>query len=374
MRKFRKSALIFLLALVGLYIGWMSIQLIQFKDYKALSETPSSLEITGAYHIHSTLSDGKKNVLKIAKSAARASLDFCILTDHGNPNYESLNSQGWKKGILMLAGSELSVNRGHLVALGFHTSEQRFPQQAESAAYQVNKLNGFSIIAHPYSKTHWTWGPNADYSGLEIINADAMFKKNYIHMLAYSPALLIRPGLPLLKMLERPHTHLKKWDQLNKRNTTYGYYSTDAHMFYKPLFSLLRVHVILKEELSSTFEKAKNQVFDALRNGRFFNSIDAAAPAIGFRFWGESKGNQIQMGESSRFTESMTLHIKTPDSLKCQMVLLYDGKRIYTDSKTLTSFHPPYPGIYRVEVYLQEKSPLDHNCPWILSNPIFLRE
>jgi hypothetical protein len=360
--------------LFGLYLCWLSFQLISFKNFKTLSPPPSSLEITGAYHIHSTFSDGRKSVSQIARTAAKTSLDFCILTDHGNPNYESIERQGWANGVLVLAGSELSVNRGHLVGLGFNQPEDRFPQQAEPAAYQIKKLHGFSIIAHPYSKTHWTWGPHAHYSGIEIINADAMVKKNYMHMLAYFPALLIQPTLPMLKILKQPTSNLQKWDQLNTQSQIYGYYSTDAHMFYKPLFSLLRVHVLLKQDLSLVFDKAKKQVMDALESGRFFNSIDAAAPATGFRFWGETEQKTIFMGESSLLTQSTTLNIKTPDSLGCKTVLLCDGNRLHTDSESLISFKPPNPGVYRVEVYLQEKSPLDQSCPWILSNPIFLRE
>ena len=357
-----------------LYLVWLSFQIISFKDYEELKESSSSLEITGAYHIHSTFSDGKKSVEKIALSAAKSSLDFCILTDHGSPNYESLNSQGWKRGVLVLAGSELSVSRGHLVGMAFDTPQDKFSQNAESAAYEINKLNGFSVIAHPYSKTHWTWGRYAGYSGIEIINADAMVKKNYLQMIPYLPALLLEPKIPLLKMIHKPHKNLLKWDRINKEFASYGYYSTDAHMFYTPLFSLLQIHVILKKDLSPVFEQAKKQVFEALRSGRFYNSIDAAAPAAGFRFWGEKGNHKISMGESFVFDESISLFIESPVSISCQTSLWHNGKPILTDSKHQISYTCLDPGVYRVEVYLHEKSPLNISCPWILSNPIFLRE
>ncbi len=374
MARTRKKILLSLLFLFVLYSIWLSFQLISFKTYKTPEDSSTPLEIKGAYHIHSTLSDGKKNVEDIAEAAARSSLDFCILTDHGNPNYESMNSQGWKKGVLVLAGSELSVNRGHLVALDFNSPSENFSQNAELAAYMINQLNGFSIIAHPYSKTHWTWGTYAGYSGIEIINADTMLKRNYIALLTYLPALPIKPELPLLKMMKYPDKNLRKWDRLNKEYRVYGYYSTDAHMFYKPLFSLLRIHVLLEENLSTTFEKAKNQIFRALRNGCFYNSIDAAAPADGFQFLGKVGKKKINMGESHPFNKSISFFIKTPDSKACRTVLIHNGNPILTDTNNSVSFNPIEPGVYRVEVYLQEKTPLGTKCPWILSNPIFLRE
>jgi len=374
MPKTRKKVLLSLLCLFALYIVWLSFHLISFKTYKTPEEQSTRLEIKGAYHIHSTFSDGKKSVEKIAEAAARSSLDFCILTDHGSPNYKSMDSQGWKKGILVLAGSELSVSRGHLVALDFKEPQENFSQNAELAAYRINQLNGFSIIAHPYSKTHWTWGEYSGYSGIEIINADAMVKRNYFPLLAYLPALLIEPEFPLLKIMRYPEKNLKKWDMLNKDYPVYAYYATDAHLFYRPLFSLLRIHVPLEENLSTSFKKAKSQIFHALRNGCFYNSIDAAAPADGFQFWGDTGEKRIHMGESHPFNKSISLFIKTPDSIACRTVLIHNGDPVLIDSNNSVSFNPLEPGVYRVEVYLQEKTPLSKNCPWILSNPIFLRE
>ncbi len=374
MAKIRKKLSGLLLVLLFFYFLWLTFQILSFRNYKESKEPSFSKEIMGAYHIHSTFSDGKKSLPKIAEYASKSSLDFCILTDHGNPNFESLESQGWEKGVLVLAGSELSVNRGHLVALGFDYPQNKFSQEAESAAYQIAELNGFSIIAHPYSKTKWTWGEYAGYSGIEIINADAMARRNSVHLLPYLPALLVKPELPILKTIKNPTPNLMKWDWLNKDFTVYGYYSTDAHMLYSPLFSLLRIHLLLEENLSLVFEKAKNQVFHALENGRFFNSIDAAAPATGFRFWGETENNKIFMGESLLFNKKVSFFVKTPDSLSCKTVLIHNGKPILTETKELVSFTPTEPGVYRVEVFLLEKTPLDKSCPWILSNPIFLRE
>ncbi len=370
----KRKFLFFFLGLTIAYILWFSFHLLRFKTYKPDPKTSSSHEIVGIYHIHSTLSDGKKEPDKIAHIAARSGLDFIILTDHGEPNFASLKAKGWKEGLLMLSGTEMSVNRGHLVGLGFETPSQRFSENAEQAAHQVNALNGFTIIAHPYSKISWSWGKYAGYSGIEIINADSMLKKNIVPVLPFLPALFIKPGLPLLKMLNRPEKNLRKWDMLNRSYKTYGYFSTDAHLLYKPLFAFLRLHVLLNEPLASDFKVAENQVYSALKKGRFFNAADAAAYATGFRFWGKSGTAKIPMGASIQFDAPVTLNIQLPSGLEQKAYLIHNGKSQPLPPGNPTIYEVTQAGVYRVEVFLKERTPLLRNCPWIISNPIFLRE
>jgi hypothetical protein len=331
-------------------------------------------EIVGAYHIHTLFSDGRKSPSDIAKLASKESLDFIILTDHGRPNRESLKVQGWEEDVLVLAGSELSVSRGHLVALGFDGSDVSFSQETEIAVHQIRASEGFSIIAHPYSKTRWSWGKSIEYSGLEIINADTMLKQSFSGIIPYLPSLLIAPKYVLLKMLQKPDKNLKKWDGMNSFRPVYGYYSSDIHIFYRPMLSVLKLHVILSDPLSRDFDAAKKQVFNALREGRFYNAVDAAAEAGGFRFWGESEGIRIPMGGNFALNSPAALHIRSPFPFSTETRLLHEGNIICRSSEDEFIYNAEEPGHYRVEVYLKERSPLNEDVPWILSNPIFLGE
>lgn len=375
MKKSKKKIFLFsLLALLLIYVLWLSFHLLRFKTYKGYPRKDYSLEAEGVYHIHTLFSDGRRSVEEILKLAAQASLDFIILTDHGSPNYECLASQGRKEGVLVLAGSELSVSRGHLVGLGFKSLTHPFSQNAEQAVYEIGLSGGFSIIAHPYSKVSWSWGEFVDYSGIEIMNADTMLKKDILPSLPYLPALLVKPRFALIKMLDNPKKNLKKWDELNHQHPTYGYFSVDAHLLYRPLLSLFRLHLFLRRPLAADFESARNQVYEALREGRFYNAIDAAAIAKGFKFWGKQEEKMIPMGRTAELQVPLTLHIKAPFPFSKEIHLIRDGKIILRSEKE-SLLHPAQkPGIYRVEIYLRERSPLGENIPWIVSNPIFLRE
>jgi len=370
----KKKILFLLLGLILIYALWLGIQLVRFRTYTDPDSEKIPLELQGAYHIHTIHSDGRKSPEQIAELASLSSLDFIILSDHGAPNFDSMTTAGWKKGVLVLAGSELSVSRGHLVALDFRPPSAPFSQNAEQAAYQIKALDGFSIIAHPYSKVSWSWGESIGYNGLEIINANTMLKSDLFRFVSFAPSLLVRPEYALLKILKRPDKNLKKWDELNHTHPTFGFFSVDAHLLYKHLLPCLQLHVLLKKPLSEEFDQASHQVFSALRQGRFYNAVDSAARANGFRFWAQKGQKRVLMGEESFLDSLATLHIQAAFPYASEIYLIHNGKKIMTSAEKKIVYQPIEAGFYRVEVYLKEKTPLHQDIPWILSNPIFFRE
>ena len=369
-----KAALI----LLALYFIWLGSLLLLYKEPRARDRERGGppYEIQGVYHIHTKFSDGRRTPDEIARIASLKSLDFIILTDHGSPNLASLASQGWKNKVLVLAGSEMSSSRGHLVALDFSLPSGSFSQNAEQASRDVKSLGGFSIIAHPFSKTRWSWGGPAEYSGLEIMDSDTMVKKNFLSALPYLPALLLKPGLYMLKILDRPVETLRKWDELSLQSPWYGYFSADAHFLYSVLFSCFRLHVLLPEPLSQDFETAKSQVFSSLRKGRFYNGIDYARSAGGFLYWAENGETKFQMGSAVALDPAapLSLRVRTPFPFEVETRFIRDGQTVLRSKEKDAWLTPRQPGVYRVEIYLEGWSPLARNIPWIISNPIFLKE
>jgi hypothetical protein len=371
----KRKILFFFLILITVYLVWLAFQLITFKSYTTVPQKDSFFEVSGVFHIHSTFSDGKRSVDQIARCASEESLNFIVITDHGRPNFESLRSEGWKDEVLVLCGSELSENRGHLVAVGFDTPSSQFSSTAEEAVYQVAGLGGFTVIAHPYSKVQWSWGPRVDYSGLEIISADSMLRKSLPLSLFYLPALLINPKFAFLKVLSRPEKNLLKWDSLNEKSSIFGYYSTDAHLLYSTLFSSLHLHIPLARPLSKKFKTAKRQVLNALRRGNFYSAVEAAAQAKGFRFWAKQGDKVFSMGSAIKIEPQTTLHAAMPIGVELEARLLVNGTPVFRSSEETWSYPATNgPGVYRLEVYLKEKTPMAEDFPWILSNPIFLKE
>ena len=372
-RRKKKSIIKLTLGFLALYLLWSGFLFLRYSSPKPSHAAPNPREIVGIYHAHSIFSDGTKTPEEIANVAARQNLDFVILTDHGNPNFDSLASEGWIQDVLLLAGSELSVNRGHLAAMGFAPPAQPFSLTAELAATQIAQAQGFTVIAHPYSKVHWTWGDHVNYTGIEIISTDAILRKNFIRLLPVLPLIVIKPRIPVLRLLQHPTRNLRKWDELCRKFVLYGFYSCDAHLWYGPLFSSLRLHVLLERDLPKDFAEARKAVYAAIKRGRFFNAVDAAAPSQGFRFWGQGPEGRIDMGGTTSQLP-VNLQIQAPPGLASEVHLLQDGRVILRSSEEEIAFAATQLGTYRVEVILKEATPMSPSCPWILSNPIFIRK
>jgi hypothetical protein len=387
-----------LLGLLVLYFVWLGFQILSYKKYVSSSEAdpsaeatsvlarnpsasanpssppPKVIELRGAYHLHTRHSDGHKTIEEVAAAAARAGLDFIILTDHGPPNFPSFDGQRRLGPVLVVAGAEISSSRGHLVALGFNRPTQPFSQNAEEAAREVGALGGFTVIAHPYSKTRWSWGDWADYSGLEIINADSDLRRHWVGSLLYAPALLLRPSLTLLKTLDPPESAARKWDRLLGKDSggapgpggepVYGYYSADAHrFFYETELEVLNLHVWIEAPLPADFTEASGRIWKALRRGRFFSAVEAAADPSGFRFWVEGEGRVPAV-----------LRVRTPFSFAQETRIIHAGTVVASGRGRDLTFEAREPGAYRTEVYLRERTPLHRGVPWILANPILIRK
>lgn len=379
------------LAVYALWIGWRTLAYRRYgvAETEALRGAraaaawgPREHELEGVYHVHSRFSDGKRTVDKIAAVAAETGLDFVVLTDHGAPNRDSLAAAGRREGVLILPGTEISSNRGHLAALGFDPPARDFSRSAEGAAAEAAALGGFTVLAHPYSKTRWSWGEWAGYSGLELLNADSEARRDLPRLLLFSPLLLIRPDAALLALVGSPRRETEAWDRWGSGRLVTAYYAADAHLAYRMLFRLFRIHVLLPERPAEEFEAARRQVFGALQAGRFYSAVEAAAEADGFRYWAVQSGRILPMGSTVTLgpgrgpgqAEPVRLIVRTPYRFRHEIRLLRDGRPTASSEGPELVFEAGEAGTYRAEVFLRERTPLRQEVAWISSNPILLRK
>src|SRR3990172_13070040 len=71
--------------------------------------------VWGAFHVHSTLSDGLAPLEDIAREAKEARVGFVMLSDHGAPHPEAATLKRTLDGVRFIGGSEGGVPDGHLI-------------------------------------------------------------------------------------------------------------------------------------------------------------------------------------------------------------------------------------------------------------------
>ncbi|MEA1960630.1 MAG: PHP domain-containing protein [Bacillota bacterium] len=70
-------------------------------------------EYIGNLHIHSSYSDGSKDIKQIACDAARAGLDFIIVTDYNQLTALQKGQEKYYDDVLVLVGSEINKEKNH---------------------------------------------------------------------------------------------------------------------------------------------------------------------------------------------------------------------------------------------------------------------
>src|SRR3954466_5618697 len=173
--------------------------------------------VRGAYHIHSSRSDGAADKDAIAAAASRAGLAFIILTDHGDGTRVP-DAPEYLHGVLCVDAVEISTNGGHYVALDMRPSPYPLGGEPEAVVEDVKRLGGFGIAAHPDSpRPELAWRDwSAPIDGLEGLRADSEWRDETRARLTRAFFdYLVRPGPALATMLDRPVTTLERWDMLS---------------------------------------------------------------------------------------------------------------------------------------------------------------
>lgn len=342
-------------------------------------------EYVGALHIHSVFSDGSGEIPEIALHADESGLDFILISDHNTLRGLEEGYEKWYGKTLVLIGCEINdrKNKNHYIAFGIDkTVSTRLP--AKDYVTKVNEEGGFGFIAHPHEKRSsmeehppypWTEWDSHDYTGIEIWNhmsewMEGLTEQNKFNYFIHPLKSIIAPSAETLKV----------WDEESQQRRVVGVGGVDAHAHkvnmlgffevevfpYKVLFKSIRTHILTKEKIAvsdnTDIENSKRIIYSALREGRCFVSNFYHGNASSFRFYAQKGENEYQMGESVPLSSGINLKIEVPGN-GIMIKLLKNGIKKEEIAASRAIFKVDSPGIYRVEVYL-------NNNAWIFSNHI----
>jgi hypothetical protein len=332
--------------------------------------------VAGAYHVHTTRSDGHGDKHDVAAAAARAGLKFVILTDHGDATRPP-DPPEYIDGVLVLDAVEISTDAGHLVALDMPRAPYPLGGAADAVVEDVHRLGGFAVAAHPDSPKpalRWT-DATAPIDGIEWLNLDSEWRKDSrARLVRAGLAYVFRPGPALASLMDRPDTLLQwghRWGHLNARPRLVGLAGADAHggvgvraedqsrsfagmvgmPSYEASFRTFSNRVILGAPLSGDAARDARALFDAIRQGSVFTTIDALAGP----------------GLLDFHVDGTTVVARAARPPGSELNLFHDGLVVSYSTNDLRYDAANKLGPYRVEVHLAH-APGDLPIPWLVSN------
>lgn len=337
--------------------------------------------VAGVVHVHTTHSDGGGTPEDVVAAAKAAGLGFVAITDHNNLDAKAV--EGYRDGVLVVVGTEVSTAAGHVLGLGIPDPAFRFSGDAQDALEDIRDLGGAAFAAHPLSpRPDFRWGgwelPGA--WGLELLNGDSQWRDAGWGRLSLTAALYrVNPRYALLRSLSPVTATVERWDRLLASRHAPGIVGSDAHSrvplgksfaprfpSYESVFLLAQNHVLVERPLSGDASRDIRSVVEALAHGRSYVALDALAPAGGFSFTADAGGRRYTMGETAPASSPVRLRAGGRLPAGATLRLLKDGSLERSGSGALDVIAPG-PGVYRVEGYVPGSA-----LPWILTNPIYV--
>ncbi len=339
----------------------------------------------GAYHIHSSRSDGSGSVDDIAAAASRAGLKFIILTDHGNAT-RAPDPPAYRHGVLCLDAVEITTAGGHVVALNLdRASEYPLGGETRDVMEDIHRMGGWAVAAHPDStREDLRWRSTAGgIDGIEWLNADSEWRdERPARLLASVGRLAIRSAESIAALVSRPARTLARWDAAARMRPVFGLAAVDAHARidwsgesepqsgrglafpgYETLFRSLAQAVVLERPLSGQADEDARAILSGIAAGRTYSAVRAFADPATLEFTAERDGQSSAMGASLDHGPVM-FRAATPAVATATLTLLKDGRPLATGKGSVTR-EVSEPGVYRLEAAYP-----GFLFPWIVSNPI----
>jgi len=373
--RWRRWALLGLASLVLVY----AVRVALWRPYAVTGDAPAGPRAVGVVHVHTALSDGGGTPEEVARAARAAGLQFVVLTDHNTLDAKPF--EGYRDGVLVIVGTEISTTAGHLVAVGVPDPLYRFSGDAADALDDVRALGGSAYAAHPLSPRddfRWTGWDLPGPWGMELVNGDSQWRAAGWGRLLRTAALYpLNARYALLGSVTPPRETLGRWDALLAERHVTGIAGADAHNrvalskrfaprfpSYESVFALARNHVALDAPLSGEAAADTRAVLDALRRGRAYVGLDALADASGFAFEAVDGSRRVAMGDV--VAPSAALRVRAGGRMPAgtRVVVLRDGKEV-AEGTGAAETAADVAGVYRAEAYVP-----GWDVPWVLSNPI----
>lgn len=252
--------------------------------------------VRGAYHVHTTRSDGRGSPQEVARAAKEAGLDFVVLSDH---NDFKPPAPAWVDGVLLVPGVEISTASGHLAAFGMERPLEGVRQWMPpgDAVKAVEAAGGTAVLAHPVQQRN-PWKDDAsarEASGFELYSADTFFRQAMSNpvsrLLPAVGAYLGNPGHGVMLLATPQSESTARLLELSREQPRIAFCSHDAHGLpsYEAVFESMAMYLppeLVPYPLPKDATEAAKRVTAALGSRRALCAFRALGEPAGFALEG----------------------------------------------------------------------------------------
>lgn len=358
----------------------------------APSNESGFVDYQGVIHVHSSLGGHSTgNFAELIAAAKANQLDFVIMTEHPQPDFETaaMTLSGTHAGVLFVNGSEVATSNGDRLLLvpGARDAASAAAKTTQEVIDRQRSNGGLAFAAYPAESQNWQ---ASSVDGVEVYNL-------FTNTREINPVVLFfdglwsygsYPELMFANFFARPTENLKRWDEAiaanNRRLVAIA--GNDAHSNvgvsvndaagkqwlgvkldpYERSFRTVRMHVLINKDQQLSYAS----LLEAIALGHCYLSFDIFGDPKGFSFIALGAEQKI-LGDEIDPASGVTLQVSAP--LTCRFVLLKDGSAIDQKSGASAEFPIKGPGAYRVEAYLDSLPAPVKGQPWIITNPIYVR-
>ncbi|NTX41155.1 CehA/McbA family metallohydrolase [Myxococcus sp. CA033] len=330
--------------------------------------------VRGAFHVHTTRSDGRGSPLAVARAAKAAGLDFVLLTDH---NDFTPPAPTWVDGVLLVPGVEISTSAGHLIAFGMERPLEGMQRWMPSgdAVRAVHAAGGTTVLAHPVQRHNpWTDSESASQAkGFELYSADTFFRhamRNPMsRLLPAVGAYLANPMHGVMVLVAPEPEPGERFMELAREQPQLAFCAHDAHGLpsYESVFRSLAMYLPpaqVPAPLPSDAKAAAALVTGALRGGGALCSFRALGEPEGFALEGVDPERR-----EARVGDVLSVRLPGIPDVDTVRVEVWGEGRLGTDG---TSVELTGPGVVRVEVWVKGPGRFFGSewRPWIVPSPV----
>ena len=363
----------------------------QLESQRVTNEAASEYaDYTGVIHVHSSLGGHSTGTFSELIASAKANnLDFVIMTEHPQADFDTsaMTLNGVHAGVLFVNGNEVSTIDGDRLLLVPGAANANESHTTKDFIDQQHANHGLAFAAYPIESQSWQ---RSAIDGVEVYNLFTNAKQINRVVTFFDGVWSFRSYADLMfaNFFARPSDNLKRWDDAmnSSGRKLVAISGNDAHSNvglglsdstgkqiagvkldpYERSFRTVRTHVLIKRDTPLTRES----LLEAISLGHCYISFDIFGDATGFEFSGFESGKIV--GDETSLATNPKLRAKSP--LPARFVLLKDGNPSAEVSGLSAEFPINTGGIYRIEAYLDSLPPPAMGKPWVISNPIYVRQ